>query len=203
MVENVIFKSGSFTDWAGEEHPFIVAGVTVVHDEELVLASVINKQAPCALPVIEINGDGHLRKSLFIGVSICNPKDKDTYNEEIGKKIAFNKALSSKVAQRWIGTDIPGMLTKELAELVVSQEVKFIAAHPEAFIKGYFESKARYERKKQAEADFANMSAAEQTVVKTLIDGVDVGKLIDTADALNWELPVDTKDESQKASGIR
>lgn len=193
MVENVIYKSGSFTDWLGVEHPFVVAGVVDHTEGELILASCESvAEGKVVLPVIEYNDDGHIRRSLFIGVAICNPKDikEHRYNEEIGKKIAYNKALSKKLAQRWVATNIPGMLTEDVVKCILDQEAAFVAAHPEAFIKGYLESKAQYERRQQAEKEFAGLPAPEQVVVKTLAEGtVDFGKLIGIADALGGEVP--------------
>lgn len=193
MIENVMYKSGSFTDWLGVEHPFVVAGVVGRTEGELMLAgceSIVDGKV--VLPVIEHNGDGHIRRSLFIGVAICNPKDikEHHYSEEIGKKIAYNKALSKKLAQRWFATNIPGMLTENVVECILNQEAAFVAAHPEAFIKGYLESKAQYERKQQAEKEFAELPAPEQAVVKTLAEGTaNFGKLVDIADALGGEVP--------------
>lgn len=198
MVESIIYKSGSFTDWLGEEHPFVVAGVVDRTDGELVLAT---PESDFALPVIEHEGDGHIRKSLFIGVAICNPKDikENRFSEEVGQKIAYNRAISPKLAQRWFATNIPGMLTEDVIKCVVNQEAAFVAAHPEVFIKGYLESKAQYERKQQAEKEFAELPAPEQAVVKTLTEGTaDFEKLADIADALGGEVPAAKVDATKQ-----
>lgn len=203
MVENVMYKSGSFTDWLGEEHPFVVAAVVGRTEGELILAGCQSVQGvKIVQPVIEHDDDGHIRRSLFIGVAICNPKDikEQRFSEELGKKIAYNKALSKKLRQRWFATNIPSMLTDNVVECVLNQEVAFVAAHPEVFIKGYLESKAKYERKQQAEKEFAKLPAPEQAVVKTLTEGTaDFEKLVDIADALGGEVPAARANTTEQA----
>lgn len=207
MVEKVMYKSDKFTDWLGQEHPFVVAGVVVAHEEGLVLANIEpvceNSRKYCVVPVQENNGDGHLRKSLFLGVAICNPKDKDRFNEELGRKIAYNKALCGKLSLRWLATDISGMMTDSLVEFVVNQEAEFVAAHPENFINGYMEAKLRYEEKQQARQEFTELSGPEQEVVKVLADGADVGKLVGIAEILGEDIPNKSLDTNAKTTPFK
>lgn len=203
MVEKVVYKSGRFFDWLGQEHPFVVAGVVVAHEGDLVLANIEpvydGSQRYYAVPVHENDGDGHLRKSLFLGVAICNPKDKDRFSEELGK-IAYNKALCGKLSQRWLATDISGMMTDGLVEFVVNQETEFVAAHPENFINGYMESKLRYEEKQQAKQEFTELSGPEQEVIKVLAGGADVNKLVGIAEVLGGDIPSKGSDTNAKAA---
>lgn len=201
IIETVICKTGSFTDWLNEEHPFTVAGVIVRHETELILATPNKTIAPAVQPVIERNNDGHIRKSLFVGISICNPKDKDRYNARIGERIAVNKALSQKLPQRWLATDCSGLINEAVAEVVLEQEVNYIKEHPESVIKGYNESKARYEQKQLAAKLYKELPGPEQATVQTLIKGKNLGKLVAIADALGDELlklPAPEKKEEQK-----
>ena len=204
MVEKVVYKLGKFVDWVGQEHPFVVAGVVVTHKEDLVLANIkpiyASSKEYCVVPVHENDGDGHLRKSLFLGVAICNPKDKERFSEELGKKIAYNKAICGRLSQRWLATDISGMMTDGLVEFVVNQETEFVAAHPENFINGYMESKLRYEKRQQAKQEFTKLSGPEQEVVKVLASGVDVNKLADIAEILEGDIPSKGSDANAKAA---
>lgn len=204
MVEKVVYKSGKFVDWLGQEHPFVVAGVVVAHEGDLVLATIEpvchGSNRLCAVPVHENNGDGHLRKSLFLGVAICNPKDKDRFSEELGQRIAYNKALCGKLSQRWLATDISGMMTDGLVEFVVNQEAEFVAAHPENFINGYMESKLRYEEKQQAKQEFTELSGPEQEVIKVLAGGADVNKLVGIAEVLGGDIPSKDSDTNAKTA---
>lgn len=188
MVESVMYMTGSFNDWLGQEHKFVVAAVTVLHEDEMMLGTVENNlQGKYLIPVKEYNGDGHLQKSVFIGVSVCCPLDK--FNEEIGQKIAYNRAITGKRPQAWISSNIGGMLGPKVVKALLQQEVDHIAAYPGSVIPGYNESKAKYEAKLSAQQQYEALPTPEKEIVLAAINGCDLSKLIALADTLKGTLP--------------
>lgn len=177
MTDSVFYKNGTFTDWLGKEHKFVVCAVVDKPENETVLATV--GQTPeghrVAVPVLEYDGDGHIVKSVFIGVSICNPIDE--FNEEIGKKIAYNKAITSKKAQHWVASNIPGLLGNKVVEALLEQEVEYVAEHPDSIIAGYSKSKEKYEAARLAQKQYAALPGHERVVVDAINDGIDIVKL--------------------------
>lgn len=129
------FAFGEFTDYKGQVHKFVVAGV-------------VRKSAPHSW--VDTNdsnywagesdieyGDKDLEKFLSIGISICNPLDP--YNEEIGKLQAKGRALKPRKPElvREMHVTKGGMLSKEMVECAINITAKAIKNDPGQFIKGY------------------------------------------------------------------
>lgn len=144
MKEKVIYKYGSFLDYMKKEHKFIIAAVISDYSEnELILATSCPTVENIAFPVEEINKDGHIRRSVFIGVAICNPEE-DVFDLEIGKKIAYKRAVSDKLALQWVASNIPEMITENLANFLIREKADDIAVHPEKYISNYRKQKDGY-----------------------------------------------------------
>ena len=182
-IASVQYKTGSFTDYIGQTHEFVVCAVAVVHDIDLILAEWIRHNGHTAcLPVKGIDGDERLFASVYFGVSICNPTD--TFNLERGKQIAYNKALSTKLRQRWVASDTGMIKQPEAIEVFLNLEVQFVASHPEEFIAGYAEAERKYYEKLEVQHEYAMLKPEAKTIVDKGLDGYDLERLSDIAERM-------------------
>lgn len=185
MENNVIYKTGSFTDYLNKEHQFVVCAVLVKHKDEIMLGHRITvpdeylkpeqkgQRISTFIPVKEFDGDGHLAASIFIGISVCSPRDK--FDEELGKKIAYGKALSKRSMQRWIASNLVGLLSSEaLLQLIADNEVAYIQANPGAVIKGYAVAEQRYHLKNKAVEKYRKLTDEQKNVVQAAINGENI-----------------------------
>lgn len=185
MENNVVYKTGSFTDYLNKEHKFVVCAVLVKHKDELVIGNKVllpdeclkpeqkGKKVIAFIPVREFDGDGHLAASIFIGISVCSPRDK--FDEELGKKIAYGKALSERSMQRWIASNLVGLLSSEaLLQLIADNEVAYIQTNPGAVIKGYASAEQKYNLKNAAVSEYRKLTDEQKQVVNAAMNGEDI-----------------------------
>ena len=150
----VMFEKGSFTDFQGLEHPFIVCALST--------SSFNNDEGEVTITTYDKDGfavaDTQCPRAVFIGVSICNPgngKDKlgDEWNEDKGKMIALAKARGFKPTapekSAALFTTRAGMISEPLVRALLTREVEHIKEDPECVIKGYNQMKARWEMKQE------------------------------------------------------
>lgn len=122
---------------------------------------------------------------LSLGVAICCPADVKSFSEEIGKKIALNRATNA--IPKLVALE-PGVINTPLVSAFLKQEMEFIKKYPEKFIKGYEEAKFKYEEKIQIENAIKSLSEEEYFIVKAITDGVDIYKCNELAKQLkNYE----------------
>jgi len=194
MKNSAIFKTDSFTDWLGKKHIFTVSCV-VDYDLQGMFSHEVIENA-----FIEGSWEEKLNpldadiatKTLFFGVSICNPKDIELgqYNEELGKKIAYNRALSPKVIRSFVAVSDPSFITKEMMEALLQKQVDNVKAHPEDYIKDYLKAKEKWEQRQKAEKEFGALTVPEQITVRTISrKTVDLKKLARIAIALDKDVP--------------
>ena len=112
-------------------------------------------------------------RMVSLGIAICCPADKKAFSEEIGKKIALNRA--EKEIPKFVSI-FPGVVNTTLVRAFLSQEMEFIKKNPEQFIVGYAEAKERYDKKVNFDKTIQNLSEAEATIVEHAIKGVDILK---------------------------
>ena len=112
-------------------------------------------------------------RMVSLGIAICCPADKKVFSEEIGKKIALNRA--EKEVPKFVSI-FPGVVNTTLVRAFLSQEMEFIKKNPEQFIVGYAEAKERYDKKVNFEKTIENLSEAEATIVEHAMKGVDILK---------------------------
>lgn len=112
-------------------------------------------------------------RAVRLGIAICCPADKKVFSEEIGKKIALNRA--EKEIPKFVSL-FPGVINTTLVRAFLSQEMEFIKKNPEQFIVGYAEAKERYDKKVNFEKTIENLSEAEATIVEHAMKGVDILK---------------------------
>lgn len=152
----VMYKDGSFVDFQGLEHPFIVCALSTssfnTEENSVELACYNNKN-----DILE--GDMVLPRAVFIGVSICNPgngadRPGDVWNEDKGKMIALAKAKGFKAIAPEKSAALfatrAGMISEPLVRALLAREVEHIKEDPECVIKGYNQMKARWEEKQEA-----------------------------------------------------
>jgi hypothetical protein len=112
-------------------------------------------------------------RMVSLGIAICCPADKKAFSEEIGKKIALNRA--EKEVPKFVSL-FPGVINTTLVRAFLRQEMEFIKKNPEQFIVGYAEAKERYDKKVNFEKTIQNLSEAEASIVEHAIKGVDILK---------------------------
>lgn len=127
------FKTGEFTDYRGELHKFVIAGVV----RKCYPNSYAETYDYDAQQKEIFYGDRALEKCLSIGISICNPKDG--YNEQIGKMQAEGRANVCRKPElcRQMFVTKSGMLSNEMVEAALEITAKAIVDNPGQFIKGY------------------------------------------------------------------
>ena len=157
----VMFEKGSFIDFQGLEHPFIVCALST--------SSFNNENGEVTITTYDNQGyciaDTKCPRAVFIGVAVCNPgngKDRlgDEWNEEKGKMIALAKARGFKHAapekSAALFTTRAGMISEPLVKALLTREVEHIKEDPECVIKGYNQMKARWDLKQEEKKYLAN-----------------------------------------------
>lgn len=162
----VMYKNGSFVDFQGLEHPFIVCALSTSSfntEENSVELSCYNNENDI------LEGNMVLPRAVFVGVSICNPgngsdRPGDMWNEEKGKMIALAKAKGFKAIAPEKSAALfatrAGMISEPLVQALLTREVEHIKEDPECVIKGYNQMKARWEEKQKA-AEYIKESPEE------------------------------------------
>lgn len=116
MKEKLVeYREGSFVDFNGADHYFVV----------------------CAI-LIECH-NGSVRKLSF-GVSFCNPVDKN--NNTLGKKIAYGKAIACRDHNCVIGR--AGLLNLQNVKAIIDNEVAHVQQYPESYSISYAKARNKY-----------------------------------------------------------
>ena len=115
----VDYREGNFVDFEGKDHYFVVCAVL---KENIVL--------------------GNPTRILSFGVSFCNPVDK--HNNELGKKIAYGKSVSSGNSNVLLGR--AGLLNIETVKYILDNEVNHVRQYPEQYSVSYAKAKDKYEK---------------------------------------------------------
>lgn len=147
MKEKIVYKADSFVDYEGKEHKLIMAAVSrPVND----------------IVVTENNNAKEIKKVLSIGVSICSPEDK--FNENIGMKIAYSKAISDKCLIKMYVLS-PGMINTQMVDALMQQELSYIKNNPTC-IKGYKDSFDKFVKEKEKNRMFNSLTAEQKSIVE-------------------------------------
>ena len=118
----VDYREGSFIDFEGRDHYFVVC---IVLKESTIL--------------------GNLTRVLSFGVSFCNPVDK--HNNELGKKIAYGKSVNVKNTNVLMGR--AGLLNIDTVKYILDNEVNHVKQYPEQYSVAYAKAKEKYEKTKE------------------------------------------------------
>ena len=175
MKEIVSYRKGQFTDYVGNVHQFVVAAVSTTElcgpDSDLYLTEYDNNYG-------DIIDEEPVNKGLLIGIAICNPRDE--FDEEKGKKIAHAKAANMETLPR-IYTPCKGVITKELVDAFLKQQVQFAKEDPERLIKGYDAAKKVYEETRDAKAAIEQLQGDERAAFDLAVKGIDFAKYVKLA----------------------
>lgn len=118
----VDYREGSFVDFEGKDHYFVVCAVL---REGIV--------------------SGTLTRILSFGVSFCNPVDK--HNNELGKKIAYGRSVNVKNTNILLGR--AGLLNIDTVKYVLDNETSHVKQYPEQYSVAYAKAKEKYEKAKE------------------------------------------------------
>ena len=117
----VDYREGSFVDFEGKDHYFVVCAVL---RESTIFENVT--------------------RILSFGVSFCNPVDK--HNNELGKKIAYGKSVNDRNTNVLLGR--AGLLNIETVKYILDNEVNHVKQYPEQYSISYTIAKEKYEKVK-------------------------------------------------------
>jgi hypothetical protein len=166
------FLIDSFIDYKGDIHQVILCALSQSPEEtdgdDLMVAWSDGDTVDNSADIYHV-----VYRTVSLGVAICCPADKKVFSEEIGKKIAQNRA--EKEVPKFVSL-FPGVVNTTLVRAFLKQEMEFIKKNPEQFIAGYAEAKARYEKKLNLDKTVKNLTEEEATVVQAAMEGVDVIK---------------------------
>ena len=124
----VDYREGSFVDFEGKDHYFVVCAV--------LRESTIRE---------------NVTRILSFGVSFCNPVDK--HNNELGKKIAYGKSVSDRNTNVLLGR--AGLLNIETAKYIFNNEVAHVKQYPEQYSTSYAKAREKYEKAKALDQKIA------------------------------------------------
>lgn len=150
-MKKVEYIVDSFKDFTGVERQFVMAAVSL-HGE----------------PDIYIEEDGDIidndEKVLSIGVSVCRPND--TFNEELGKRIAEGKA--TKYRDHALYTTDAGLINDKMVKALLEQEADYFRVNPGRYLAGYDKDAQKYRDSQRIEGYIDNLKGDAQAAFKFL-----------------------------------
>lgn len=169
-MNKVQYISGTFTDFKGQERHFVMAAVSIKEPGSWVETDTSVIDTP---------------KCVSIGVSVCLPYDK--FDEELGKKIAYGKAMKSE-EHRLYATD-EGLINVVMIKGLLEQESEYFKQYPGRYLKGYDAYKARYERAMRIEGYIDKLDEQAATALNYVaqIEDEDLDKFTEAANYLRTE----------------
>lgn len=171
MKERTQFIHDSFVDYKGKEHHFVICAYSKLLPKTFKEAEGIEFDADkddrvetFAVSYADSYGclDNYDKvvKSVSIGVSICNPEDE--FNYVIGCKKAQARAKNSNAT---LYATKSGMINTTMVTGLLTQEAEYLKNNPDAYIKGYEESRRAYlEKQKKADIFTALPEQAKDTI---------------------------------------
>lgn len=153
--EIVSYAYGSFNDFKGNMHRIIVCSIS-------------NKK--CESYAVDYNEENdeeeyiNLAKSLSIGVAICNPLDD--YDEPKGEMMAYGRAKSQDSIKMYATK--AGMFNTQTVTAIMNNYLDYIKRDPGSIIKGYDESKKKYQEKIDLLDDIRRMSDEDKVKMSIL-----------------------------------
>lgn len=162
----------SFVDFKGETRKVVVCALSqtpVKTDGDDLMVVWSNGED------VDHNADiyHNVMRTLALGVAICCPTDVKAFSEEVGKKIALNRA--EQAVPKLVALE-PGVINTTLVKGFLQQEMDFIKRCPEKFIKGYEEAKKNHNQKLELKETIATLNDQEWQVIDATIAGVDIAK---------------------------
>lgn len=172
-----IYKVDSFIDFTGNERKFVACALSespANGDMDLMVGWInFNNRLLTDEPLCH-----NIYRIVTIGIAVCNPED--TFNEDKGKSIARNKAANIEGLPR-IYVDSKGIITQELVETFLNQQIQFFKEHPETVIVGYDEAKKKYEDSEKLASEIASLNSDEKHIFDLAVGGFNFTKYINLA----------------------
>jgi len=133
-----IYRIDKFTDFNGVEREFIIAAVSVDTAKDC-KDMFINESFVALSNDIDV-WDLKAPKLLLLGVAVRNAND--TYDEELGMKIALGKALKvlddpDKQTGKIIAVSDKGLINSAVVDAILDQEAAYFKRNPGSYITGY------------------------------------------------------------------
>lgn len=179
MKQDIVeYMIDSFVDFNGVERKIVACALSQspeTDDEFELSVAWVNKfgNADITDPLF-----AKVYRMVTIGIAICNPSD--TYDEELGKTRAYNKALNDPKCPTLFTKD-KGVIGKILVKAFLKQEIEFTKENPERIIKGYNQKKEGFDKKEKIKNEIKNLTETERYVVNLAQEGVDIVKCAELA----------------------
>lgn len=138
----------SFVDFTGTERKFIIAAVS----QDCLDCTQISEE--------------EIEKALYLGISVCNAKD--TFDEELGKRIAKGKALSPKSRIGVLHATKRGVINTKMVRALLEQEAEYMKQNPGTYLRGYDKDKEMYLYAKSMEDTYNSMDERSRQTVNLL-----------------------------------
>lgn len=166
------FLTDSFIDFKGETHRVTLCALSrspeTTDGDDLMVAWTDGDTVDDSADIFH-----EVFRAVSLGMAICCPSDEKVFSEEIGKKIAKNRA--EKAVPKFVSL-FPGVINTTLIRAFLNQEMEYIKKNPEQFIVGYSEAKARYDKKVNLDKTIKNLTQDEAVAVELATKGVDILK---------------------------
>lgn len=165
----------SFTDFLGKEHKIVACALSHSPSSNVTIKTMHDPEE-----TIDYS-EKDVYRTVAIGIAVCNPTD--TFDVEVGKRIAYYKAANKTDIPRIYVTD-KGIITKELVETFLKQQVRFCKENPELLIPGYNQAKTAHEQKVALCKEVENLTPNEKVIFDLAVSGFDFSKYIKLAKSL-------------------
>lgn len=169
MKEVVEYLCDSFVDFNGVSHNFVLCALSKVNPDVEIYDGAVGDYIESA-------------RVLTLGCSICNLNDD--YDEELGKKIAYNRANSDKFLPTIVST-LPGVINTAVVKALLRQEADYIKRDPNCVIPGYNEKSKKVQMRKCAEEQYHLLNEDERMLVEAAKAGYDLNRYAELAKQLD------------------
>lgn len=176
-MKNIIaeYLTDSFIDYAGKEHKLVACALSMAPEASKF------QEAGFSWNTEDGYDDVCVCRIVTLGIAVCNPED--LFDEEKGKRIAYNKALHNNELPKLVSVT-KGIINKTLIQALLKQELDFVKGNPERVIAGYHESKVRFNKRIALDKEFMELSEEEKVIIDKYMSGVDVQKCVQIAQKL-------------------
>ena len=145
----VEYLQDSFVDFKGNTRKFIICAVSSPYDGT----------------VESTDGDRYdwTERALTIGISVCS--EQDEFDEELGKKIAHNRATNEEHNDGALYSTNPGYINSKVVRALLEQEAEYFKNNPQSRILGYLEQKRKYEDAQFVKAMDEKLTLTDRAII--------------------------------------
>ena len=162
MKEIATYVTSSFVDYKGVEHKFTVCALSrKVNEDGTIKVSDIGVYEDDDWEPTQIF---NTTKVLSFGVAVCNPTD--TFNEEHGKMIAYNKAKSDKAP--FLTSSRLGFFNTTTVDAILNNYVDFIKRDPGSVINGYDKAKKQFLEDEELNDELSHLTEEDKQKIRIL-----------------------------------